>query len=493
MVTGIAEVVSMKETIIQMHKMFPNTNDIYAISDVTTQGASDLRDYIELRDELPELNLKYYSLADYSYTELSERLSEIPSSVPILYLACYRDRDGNTLSFDESVHYINKYVQSPVFHLWYQGVDKPGMIGGKVLTFYYQGHYAANLVYEILHGKEISAVKVNVEDNNIFTFDYNELKRFNIDESQIPEGSIILNKPITAFEKHKLPIIFLSSIIFLLGILVFFLVRYNVKKKKMMRQLEITKDELQLNEKILEKSYGELVIANNKAVESDKMKSVFLANMSHEIRTPLNAIIGFSNILINDTLTQEEKENCINIINTNSDLLLNLINDILDISKLESGTAKFNRKYFDFSPFFDNIIKSVAPKFENTPIKLISDNPYKKCIVYFDETRVLQVINNFITNAYKYTEKGYIKVGYHYEDGGIKVYVEDTGKGIDENMKEKIFNRFEKLDSFAQGVGLGLAISKALAEDNGGKIGCESKKGVGSTFWFWKATSVEIE
>lgn len=221
-----------------------------------------------------------------------------------------------------------------------------------------------------------------------------------------------------------------------------------------------------------------------KAQESDKLKSAFLANMSHEIRTPLNSIVGFSNLLENCEDPQE-KAKYIEIININNEVLLNLINDILDLSKLESGVIEIDNREFDMASNFGNAIEALGQKNKNPQIEFIADNPYSKCVVISDQNRVNQIINNYCTNAFKYTEAGYVKAGYRYENNGLRIYVEDTGKGIPQEKQCLLFHRFEKLGSFTQGTGLGLAICKAITEAFKGDCGVESEEGKGSKFWAW--------
>lgn len=233
------------------------------------------------------------------------------------------------------------------------------------------------------------------------------------------------------------------------------------------------------------RAYQELTVAKQKAEESDKLKSAFLANMSHEIRTPLNAIVGFSQMLESCEDPQERAE-YIRIISTNNELLLRLINDILDLSKLESGIIQFNNEVFDLVQFFHEFSTSMKLRITNPNIEFIPINPYKRCIIETDKARITQVWHNFMTNAIKYTVSGYIKMGYEVVDNGIKIYVEDTGIGISPEKRDKVFQRFEKLDTFAQGTGLGLSICKAISELGGGKVGFESTEDKGSTFWSWK-------
>ncbi|MGL5272475.1 MAG: ATP-binding protein, partial [Phocaeicola sp.] len=227
-----------------------------------------------------------------------------------------------------------------------------------------------------------------------------------------------------------------------------------------------------------------LIIAKEKAEESDRLKMAFLANMSHEIRTPLNAIIGFSELL---QMSEDPAESAeyMNIINVNNELLLRLINDILDLSKMESGSFEIEMSEFDMVKLFREELAAAQNRCSNPNIAVVGECSLSEFVILFDKNRLLQVIKNFVSNAIKYTERGTITIKLDHEDGGIKIAVQDTGIGIDESKHYLVFERFEKLDSFAQGTGLGLAISKAIIATLGGKIGFESKKDVGSTFWAW--------
>lgn len=233
-----------------------------------------------------------------------------------------------------------------------------------------------------------------------------------------------------------------------------------------------------------------LILAKNRAEEADKLKSTFLANMSHEIRTPLNAIVGFSELL-SDTDDPSEKYEYKQLIETNSDILLRLIGDILDLSKIEAGSIDIKRQELNLLQLCNELYPSFQQRIKNPAVTLKLINPYSKCIAEFDKYRFIQIFTNFVTNAIKYTPSGEIVMGYECEPGKVRLYVRDTGIGIPDKKKNRIFSRFEKLDNFAQGTGLGLSICKAIADATGGEVGFTSEENVGSEFWYIAYTKVE--
>lgn len=229
----------------------------------------------------------------------------------------------------------------------------------------------------------------------------------------------------------------------------------------------------------------ELMSAKDRAEESNRLKSAFLANMSHEIRTPLNAIVGFSGILAS-TEEEKEKQEYVSIIENNNTLLLQLISDILDLSKIEAGTMEFVYTDFELNKMMTEQENVLRLKLLPEKDVLLSFEPgLPECYLHAERNRLAQLINNLVTNAIKFTDRGSIRFGYKLQaDGMLYFYVTDTGCGIPEEQQESIFGRFVKLNNFAQGTGLGLSICRTLAEHMGGRIGVNSKPGEGSTFWF---------
>ena len=233
----------------------------------------------------------------------------------------------------------------------------------------------------------------------------------------------------------------------------------------------------------LKETEQKLIIARDKAEELDRLKSAFLANMSHEIRTPLNAIVGFSSLLA-ETDSRNERQEYIKIVQENNELLLQLISDILDLSKIEAGTFNFVYTNVDVNETCAEIIKSMSMKVSKG-VELIFEEPFPECYLYTDKNRFTQVISNFINNALKFTQQGCITLGYEQvSHQKIKFYVRDTGMGIPEEKQKSIFERFVKLNTFVQGTGLGLSICKSIVSQMGGEIGVDSTEGVGSCFWF---------
>lgn len=233
----------------------------------------------------------------------------------------------------------------------------------------------------------------------------------------------------------------------------------------------------------LKETEQKLIIARDKAEELDRLKSAFLANMSHEIRTPLNAIVGFSSLLA-ETDSRNERQEYIKIVQENNELLLQLISDILDLSKIEAGTFNFVYTNVDVNETCAEIIKSMSMKVSKG-VELIFEEPLPECYLYTDKNRFTQVISNFINNALKFTQQGCITLGYEQvSHQKIKFYVRDTGMGIPEEKQKSIFERFVNLNTFVQGTGLGLSICKSIVSQMGGEIGVDSTEGIGSCFWF---------
>lgn len=234
----------------------------------------------------------------------------------------------------------------------------------------------------------------------------------------------------------------------------------------------------------------DLIAAKEKAEESDRLKSSFLANMSHEIRTPLNSIIGFSELLSDLDFEPDQKHEFTKLIISNGNNLLNIISDIIDISKIESCELKIYNRKIDVKSFFSKVSSQYVIQFEGKSLEFIVEFPVSddEVVIFADEDRLMQVFNNLISNALKFTSKGSIQIGYLSNGEIVEFFVKDTGIGIPVEYHDKIFERFRQVEGAATrkygGNGLGLAITKNLIELMGGTIWIESEVGKGSTFCF---------
>ena len=225
-----------------------------------------------------------------------------------------------------------------------------------------------------------------------------------------------------------------------------------------------------------------LIEAKQRAEESDRLKSAFLANVSHEIRTPLNAIVGFSEVIAH-TESECEREEYLDIVKANSNLLLHLINDILDLSRIESGKMEFIDENIQMDELCEELRQMHQMRIKND-VKIIFERPAASLTIVSDSHRLRQLYSNLISNAIKYTEKGAITFGYKLKGDMMEGYVRDSGSGIPAEKLNNVFGRFEKLDLLKQGFGLGLSICKSILDKMGGEIWVESELGVGSCFYF---------
>jgi CheY-like chemotaxis protein/nitrogen-specific signal transduction histidine kinase len=247
----------------------------------------------------------------------------------------------------------------------------------------------------------------------------------------------------------------------------------------------------------------ELIKSKEKAEESDKLKSAFLANMSHEIRTPINGILGFADLLKDPDLKSDKQQKYINLIEKSGKRLLSIINDIIDISKIESGLMKIDIREANINEKIEYIYTFFKPEVEARGLQLIFKNylPAKEAFIRTDHEKVFAILINLVKNAIKYTSEGLIEFGYVLNKDSVpaelEFYVKDTGIGIPKDRQKAIFERFVQADisnkMARQGAGLGLSISKAYVEMLGGKIWVESIKGIGSIFYFTLPYKVKTE
>jgi signal transduction histidine kinase/CheY-like chemotaxis protein len=268
----------------------------------------------------------------------------------------------------------------------------------------------------------------------------------------------------------------------------------NEEKEKRAAELIIANKELAFQNEEKEKRAIELLKAKEHAEESDRLKSAFLANMSHEIRTPMNGILGFADLLKEPNLTGEMQQEYIKIIEKSGRRMLNIINDIVDISKIESGLMEVDIRESNINEQIEYIYTFFNPEVENKGMQLSFKNalPPEKSIIYTDREKIFAILTNLVKNAIKFTNKGSIEFGYELKKENdsemLEFFVKDTGMGIPKERQKAIFERFIQADisdkMALQGAGLGLSITKAYVEKLGGEIWVESEVGKGSVFYF---------
>lgn len=452
--------------------LYPTTKNIALVTD-NSYGGIALQALVKKdMKTFPDLNLILLDGRKNNIYTIIEQIKKLPKETAILLGTWRVDVNDGYYVGNATYTMMSSNPTLPAFTLTSTGLSH-WAIGGYIPEYRPIGKDLAKQAIDIQSGKIQQKDLYAINIPNVYTFDARKLKEFNIDKNILPTNSILINTEGNLFIKYRFEILLIVAcilLIFLLMILLF-LFRTNRLKDMLMNSLD--------QQKIVE---SELRVAKEKAEESDHLKSAFLANMSHEIRTPLNAIVGFSGLLAMAE-NYEERDEYINIINNNNELLLQLINDILDLSKIEANTLEFVYSDIDINQLLCDIEQTSRLKAaDGVQVSFVEKLPH--CIIRTDKNRLSQVITNFINNAIKFTKEGSIYFGYKHKENNLYFYVSDTGCGIDKDVKDSVFQRFVKLDSFAQGTGLGLSICQMIVHKLGGEIGVDSELGQGSTFWF---------
>lgn len=439
-------------------QFFPNTKRIALITDFTLDGLAMQTHVIRHMKRHKDIELVLLDGRSNTMFEICDKLKNINGKNTVLWLGTWRIDSSENYSLTSTDDVLRKAnPQIPAFSLSATGMGN-WAIGGYTPEYTPQGKMLADMAIEYLYGKKTRESLFHIIPST-YTFDQKMLEAFNKEDAELPQDAVVLNTATHFFSANKSIILPTLAVFAFLAIALALAIYYLMKMKRLRDALEIQSEELKRAKDIAER-------ANN-------VKTTFIANMSHELRTPLNAIVGFANLLEEDDYEEEEKKQFCHVIKENSDMLLNLISDILDISKIESGKLPISPEECDVIALSRTSILSVKHASKLEDVEYIEDFPSdERLMIYTDPIRLKQVMINLLSNASKYTKKGFIKLTIRpdYDTDYIKFAVTDTGCGIPEDKAEVVFGRFVKLNQYVHGTGLGLSLCRVLTESMGGKI-----------------------
>ena len=470
---------------IEMMKYFyPEMEHLAFVSDNTYNGLAEQAWFKKNLKNHPELPITYIDGRIHTLDMAVNQLRVLPKN-SVMLLGIWRIDNRGITYINNSVYAFSKANPLlPVFSLTSTAIGY-WAIGGYVPQYEGIAKGMGEYAYQFLDKGKNDIRSINILPNK-YKFDANKLKEWGFEDKKLPINSIVINQPIPFFVAYKTEVqfILLTFLVLIGGLMIALYYYYRTKILK--NRLERTTKQLREDKKKLEESEVELRDAKERAEEANQLKSAFVSNMSHEIRTPLNAIVGFSSLLINSVEPSEELQEYANIIQTNSNLLLQLISDVLDVSRLESGKLQFNYEWCELVTHCQNMITLTnRNKTTNADVRL--QMPKEPYMLYTDPLRLQQIIINLLNNALKFTPAGgSITLDYTVdkEKQCMLFSVIDTGTGIPGDKQELVFQRFEKLNEFVQGTGLGLAICKLTIQYMGGDIWIDKDYKGGARFIF---------
>ena len=468
-VGGMLNRYNIRRNVELIRSLYPQVENIALVTDNTYGGISLQALVREEWKHYPDLNL---ILVDSRQGE--EAVHEAYASLPprsAVMLGTWRvGCDGEYLMQRSLIELVQSNPRIPVFSITRTCIGDVA-IGGYVPEYESGAPLIATQIKKYYDTGRIDDVHFHTS-KNVYLFDSRKLKEWKIAEYALPKGSVVEDTIAAKLSKYSHYIELLMLGILLLVLLLLFVTWLLLRVQRLKRTLE--------------EREGQLVVARERAEESDMLKSAFLANMSHEIRTPLNAIVGFSSLMQSEELSQEERAEYCDIVVNNSEMLLTLLNDILDISSLECGKIRFNYASEEIVQICQHALMTTAHT-RQEGVEGRFECAVDSFMLTTDAHRLSQILINLLTNAGKFTSEGSITLGVEIDEerGEVLFSVTDTGPGIPPDKQEMVFNRFEKLEgNKKKGTGLGLAICRQIAVIIGGRIWVDPTYTGGARFIF---------
>jgi len=479
-ITGVSETISFYETASEMLKSFPKTKQIFVLNDYYLSRSIMIRENIE--NNKNNLPVEIIFSEDKPFSEILEDISGFGTDTLVLIGNYFTDSEGEFYVETDIQRLVSQASRNPVYCLTTSYIGN-GTLGGFISSTNIKSNTVASMAVEILKGKPIKELPVIYDSASLnqWQFDSTVLKKFKINTKNLPKDHILINRILPVWESNPTEFRLLITVVLLFLLIIFGLIVFFIRNNRMTLKLHNTAKQLEI-------SAIEATNANN-------AKSNFLAKMSHEIRTPMNAILGIAEIQLRDENLSPDSEESMKKIYESGDVLLNIINDILDLSKIEAGKLELIPVKYDIPSLINDSVQINRLRYDSKPINLtINLDENTPHYLFGDELRIKQVMNNIISNAFKYTDEGMVTLSVSYDKEQksddeyvtIIISVRDTGQGMTEEQLKDLFNEYTRFNTEANretiGTGLGMSITKQLIELMNGKIFVTSKPKEGTEF-----------
>lgn len=460
----------VKRNLDLIKRFYPKCNTLTFMTDNTLRGVTMHALFKKYMQTDKRFDVNYIDGRKMSMIDADEAISNMPPSQALMIGTWTADNSNSYVVRNSTYTFGQTNPKLPTFTLTNVAMGH-WPVAGYTPRYQVLGRELADDVIAFLETGNKKPVKL-VDNHYVFDLQRVDMLRLSLDDFNFKYD--VVNEPLSVFEEYRDTIIFVTVLIIVL-----------------ISALAITIHLLRRSRRLsakLVKQGKELLVAKYNAEEANHAKSRFIANISHEIRTPLNAVLGFSQLIANDQieLTAEERKQYAELIMTNGNMLLKLVDDVLEVSKIEAGKLKFNIGEHDVVALVNTAAKIADANNKSADVEIRVATNLSRLMIETDRERLLQVLANLTTNAKKCTEKGTITIALEKlrKDDMISISVSDTGCGIPKEKATEVFERFSKLDSFRQGTGLGLSICKAFVEELGGKIWVDTTYTEGARFVF---------